>query len=554
MSLNEQNNAKSSLLRRFIYVITAIIILLALLLFFLPSFFLRQSFNQEFNDPNNLLSSIRTEQVSVSPLLDKIVLTNVTLTSTVSPTLVIKISEVKASRIKTLKLLKAILGFGEDTFDLLADGELVIRNLDTTGLENIGFKVQTGTLSLEGFSLDLIPKDSTRLDNVNFKSIKFSDLKINVFNEEFFSSESLSFFNFYNSVLGGLIIGGLYFDTSNITNFQNLNLNSASVSNLDLLPFFSGIKQVRAGLIFNRPTALAQGLITVSNSIGSLDLSACSLTGPSDELIFLRRALIDNLEKDDQTSVGRLWSIEELTLDLVGLKPYLPETPVFLAVLDALGSRTTADFKASSRLAESGLLTGQFDLALRDKIGITFDLSIEQPPKELNLLTLMVSLPKLGLGQGELLISDHSFLTAFNQALSQHLFNGRSTSDFLQPYLEEYLTSLVDPKPDSRPLNKEILQIELNRFIQDPQSLKLSFSPLKGYPMSVFDPKDVDLSQIIQVTSSGDNSLNTLAEKYKYAIIAELNLTLEVNGRAPVAVYLNSSENHVQPVPPNLSN
>jgi hypothetical protein len=150
----------------------------------------------------------------------------------------------------------------------------------------------------------------------------------------------------------------------------------------------------------------------------------------------------------------------------------------------------------------------------------------------------LASLSKFSLGPGEIVITDHSFLPNLSQNLSLYLYNGQNAAEYLKPYLSAYLLSLVDPNLNARPLNKDILEIELNHFLSDPQSFKLSFNPITGYPLAILENDNSSLANLA-LSSDLNQTVSALAEKYKYAMLRELNLTLEINGRAPVSVYLD---------------
>jgi hypothetical protein len=85
-------------------------------------------------------------------------------------------------------------------------------------------------------------------------------------------------------------------------------------------------------------------------------------------------------------------------------------------------------------------------------------------------------------------------------------------------------------------LNASILELELHRFIVDPQDLKLSWEPATDYPNSVIVGTEGGLAAAFSLLVRGD--LNGFGEKYKHRLLNALGLNLGVNGRAPVTVYL----------------
>jgi hypothetical protein len=551
MSSNNDNisfSKKKSTILPIVFV--AILVIFVLIIIFLPTFFLKRAINKEFDPQSSVLKSIRAKEVSVSIFLDTVSVGDLVLEPSASPTLPLKISEIKITKLKGLKLLKTILGFEDKIFDVLAEGEMVVKNVTNLSSKDQLFKLKIDTLSLAGLVLDLEPADPNRLDNIRFNSLKFSNLNINFADQLLFSSEGLSFFDLYDSVLGGLVIGSLDYNNPSNATFKSLSLNNASVSNIDLITLITELSLYNKGLYTNLNLQSMVGLSRLVGSIQSLDLSSLSVMGQQDELLFLRRALLDGGQNNDsQSSAVHTFLLEDLTLDLVEFDRYWPDTPLALAIWESLDQKTTANLRATSRQNDSGLMNSLFDLKIKDKADLSFSISLANLPTEINQLKLLLALPKVSLGPGELAIVDHSFLPHLSQALSQHLFKGRPTSESLLPHLSKYLASLVDPKPGSRPLNQEILEIELNQFLTNPQSLILSFNPEPGYPFSLFEQGGDGLKTAVSQVISGQTSV--LAEKYKYAILSELNLNLAVNGRAPVDVYLTRSRSTTPPDPVN---
>jgi hypothetical protein len=75
------------------------------------------------------------------------------------------------------------------------------------------------------------------------------------------------------------------------------------------------------------------------------------------------------------------------------------------------------------------------------------------------------------------------------------------------------------------------------RLLESPKSLAIRWEPPPpGFPRSFFARAGGLPSLLADLGRSGD--WRSLAAKYKYDIIQCLNPSLEVNGRAPVAVYL----------------
>ncbi|MDR0621578.1 MAG: hypothetical protein LBJ61_06860 [Deltaproteobacteria bacterium] len=518
-----------------LYAIGILALILVLAFVFLPGFLLKRTFNQEFEDPNSILASVKTESLSASLLLDTVTLTNVVLTPSQGQTAPVNVAEAKFTGLNGWKVLKAIFGGQGDDFDLLSEALVVLRGVELPDGPEVFLRFRIGTLSLDGYRQAGEILDPSRFDQFSFKSLKFTDFSFNVGNNIItFSCEGLSFFDLKNSGLGGLAVAGLEVLSPNNDQITALSLADAAVSNLDMIAFGANFDQLfKKQSIINLYLALSR----LRQSFGGLDLSTLSVAAPNGEMLFLRRALMDDLDDGGQSTAGRLASVEGLTLDLPELSPYLPDNPLALAVIESLDPKTTVNFKSTSHIRD-GKLESRLDLGVEGKIELAGDFSINNPPEKLDAIAVALNADKISVGRGGLTLTDRSFLTALSQAMSRRLYGGTPTAEYLSPYLPSLLSALVDPKPAARPLNIGILEIELNEFLRNPQKLELKIDPVPGYPMAVFEPGDFNLPQLVL---GGPQASAALAEKYKYAMLSELNLTLEINGRAPVAVYLNNT-------------
>ncbi|MDR2455337.1 MAG: hypothetical protein LBE49_01915 [Deltaproteobacteria bacterium] len=106
---------------------------------------------------------------------------------------------------------------------------------------------------------------------------------------------------------------------------------------------------------------------------------------------------------------------------------------------------------------------------------------------------------------------------------------------------ESFLTTLEDPDPNRAVLNFGIISLEAARFLESPEVVAVRWEPLKpGFPQNLID-RTGGLAALFSELTSGGLDWQSLAAKYKYDIIQCLNPSLEVNSRAPVAVYLPPS-------------
>ncbi|MDR2367337.1 MAG: hypothetical protein LBF58_04385 [Deltaproteobacteria bacterium] len=530
--------------RKLLLALGGLIIALILIAALLPGVLIKRAFNRTFTDPDSLVAKVSAEKVSTSLFLDEVTVSNMSLTPRQGQTSPITVAEVKANNLSAVAVLRTILGIRGDAFDLFSDSEVVVRDINVADDPQSLVRVHVGTLSMDGFTQNYAIQNPDRLDHISFKSLKYTDLRIIVGADLLtLSSEGLSFFDLRNSILGGFSVAALEINSPLGPRFQTARLNNAALSNLDLIKFQAAAsKIVQAENAAEARMALPQ----LRDSFGSLDLSSLSLTGANAEVLFLRKLLMEGQDGGGEAGQGSVTSVEELAVDMAAMAPDFSGDPVAQAVVDALGPRPVFDYRVTSGFRD-GRLTQAASLTVRDALDFRMGFSLDNAPSNLNMMSLALSLPKLALNPGEIVITDHSFLPRLSQALSRRAFDGAPAQAYLAPRVEAFLASLVDPNPGSAPLNKEILQIELNQFLTNPQSLRLSFEPIPGYPAAVAQGKDAGGAGLLGLLASPDGT-KVLAEKYKYAMLRELNLTLEVNGRAPVSVYLKDT---ATPLPVN---
>jgi hypothetical protein len=536
MSKDEDTFPKPRPPRRWPLAALACLAILVGLYLFLPGYLLGRLLNQDFSDEASLVSGIRTDKINLSPLLDRITLSGVTMFIRQQPGHPVRIREARVSGLSKVELLKTIFGLGDDSFTLLSEGELIIRDLaNGTPFEGRLENIHVGAFSLEGFSI--VPGETarTRLDHVAFRSLRLSDFRASLSDGSSFEVQGLSLFGLRDSVLGGLVVGDLALGIPDAMVVKGLALGNASVSGLDLMALTTGLVQAREGLLAGNGLRTAVGAGHLAESFGSLDLASLSWTGEGGELFFLGRALVDDLPAEDGQEPSRLWSLEDLSADLDGLAPILPKDPLALAFLDCLAPEATASFEARSGHGEAGY-GSQIRLKVAEKIDVSLNMTVKNLPKGLNGQNIIMALPALSFGPGELELTGRPFLGDLKASLGRRLLGGQDFEPAAGQALSAFLSGLADPTPGGRALNQEILEAELARFLEDPGSLRLSWDPIRGFPSSVLSHVEGGLPTLLGEIGSGNGG--RLAGKYGYAIIMDLNMSLEVNGRAPVAVYL----------------
>jgi hypothetical protein len=149
---------------------------------------------------------------------------------------------------------------------------------------------------------------------------------------------------------------------------------------------------------------------------------------------------------------------------------------------------------------------------------------------------MLAGVTDMGVSPGEFSLTDHGFVPKFLDALGEKVFDGYPADQTLIAIFEDILTGLDDPSGAVPPVNTKILSLEAGRFLTAPQSLLIRWNPSPNYPSAALDRTGVKLSELLLAANS--ENFPILAEKIKYVMISELDLSVEVNGRAPVAVVL----------------
>jgi hypothetical protein len=205
------------------------------------------------------------------------------------------------------------------------------------------------------------------------------------------------------------------------------------------------------------------------------------------------------------------------------------------AVLIGLGHKPTADLDIRTVTVEGSGTKTTSNLVVRNSLEADLLIQISGYDPSDDPAQLMLKAASMSIAPGHVSLNSLSFGDRFLSALSTAMFEGQEAKAVLKEGLGDFLAALADPK-DPQNLNQGILALELNQLIDAPKSLTLNWSPQPGFPQSVLAKGDGSLIAALSELAKGNTGM--LAEKYKYDILKNLNLSLEVNGRAPVSVYL----------------
>jgi hypothetical protein len=211
-----------------------------------------------------------------------------------------------------------------------------------------------------------------------------------------------------------------------------------------------------------------------------------------------------------------------------------------------MGPEPTADLVVRARPAGASTLTLDLDGLAR----LLLTLSANIPDGSGSIL----SMASASLGDGRLELIDRGWAPGLALTLAS-LAEGSpkgfppqgsgpaapispEAAEALARALEARLAAWEDPDPRRAVLNAPVILGEAGLLFGRPSSLAVRWEPgERGFPMGLVERMG-GIAAVLAEVSRGPVDWPSLAAKYKYDIIQSLNLSLEVNGRAPVAVYL----------------
>jgi hypothetical protein len=305
-----------------------------------------------------------------------------------------------------------------------------------------------------------------------------------------------------------------------------------------------------------------QRILALLNSFAGADLAGLNLSLDGEEVLFLERAASDfeggRPAEDAADPAGaepaRFLELRGLTARLDRLIDPQALSPAEAALVAALGPAVTGDLEIRERTAEGSAL--KIDLPGQARLALTLAATGLSSRSVESAASMVVSLPSARLGDGRLELADQGLaarlIPALAAAVAPAAFGDRSPAPPAEPpdspeafdaavllqAFGAWLSGFEDPDPARAVLNSEVLSLEMGRLLESPQSLAIRWEPLPpGFPQSLID-RVGGLTAILAEAAKGPFDPPVLAAKYKYDIIQGLNLSLEVNNRAPVAVYL----------------
>ncbi|MDR1050544.1 MAG: hypothetical protein LBP95_05580 [Deltaproteobacteria bacterium] len=536
--------------------------LLAAAVLVLPGLLLEAVLNREEPEGDSFFSAVATEDVGYSAFSTTLTLGGVTLTPRSEPGSPVTIERATVAGLRRWKFLKAVLGFGdEDLAAVLTEGELVVRGLASDGLRELGLKsLRLSSASAQGVRIPAAEDGFPDVRRIGLDSLRLAGLDVSLSDGGRLEADALSVFGLSDAVVGGLVLGGAVLELPGGGLAGGAGLSGASLSRLDLASLIVETRRASSAGETGDTLALVRALLGVSGSVGDFDLGSLTVGDRGGaEILRLGRAVSDEAPDDD---LARIFTVDGLEIDLAALRDSWPEDPLAAAFLAGLPPRARLSLRARTGPAPAGPPPAPAPAAAdasrgngpddpralppaharRHEVGLVaddaFELSLTAlssgPPGGVSgPLAMLAGLAGLGLGPGEIKLTDRGFLGRFFPQLSEKVLGGRAPEKVFLDALPSVLESLDDP--DDRTVNAGVIGLEAAGFLAAPRSLALAWEPEENFPGSVLNRVDGGL---LPALASAPDDFASLADKYKYAMISGLNLTLQVNGRAPVAVSL----------------
>ncbi len=258
----------------------------------------------------------------------------------------------------------------------------------------------------------------------------------------------------------------------------------------------------------------------------ALDLTQGAVFAGGEELLGIRRAVFDVNENEGAAAFSRRL---ELILNLPALaakEERLAGEPAFMAMTKASGG--VMDLNLNLKLdyrAEGGLLAvreceleapGLGRLSLMGRLSSMPEIKPSFTPYQ-----LLFSATGGALENFSCSFTDQGFMAAWYEALDKTIFARSPSRNGAENLMTHYVSPLAETLgAESGLMNLPAIVGEIRAFLDRPEKLALNMAPAAPLPFL------------------------TLAKLDKYDIMEKLNLTVQINRRAPFTVEAASAVNH----------
>ncbi|MDR1036834.1 MAG: hypothetical protein LBT40_09730 [Deltaproteobacteria bacterium] len=494
----------------------ALLAAVAVFLIFLaaaPTILLRLALNRDL-EPGSGWSRMSASKTRVSPLLTGFRVEGLNFFAEGSETPAFSVESVTGSGLSPLSVLTAVFGRGELLTLISGDGQVTARGASFEGTgAGSSMKGRLDTLYASG--LDFGTSGEGAIESTDLKSLRIGGLQISDSYGERARLDSFSLAGLSHGVAGRITAGGIaYADGSGTA----MSVEGLSAGGLDMR---------LASAPGGHPLGFALSLF---EALDSLDLDHFSWQAGSQERAYLRSARLDSRVDEAGKPLKKL----EMAGVKLGLRALVntDADPDAAALVAAFGDSPEVELEFSASGAPGG---GPRKYELKISIDGSMELGLTQNVARLPSLAAAVSdfpgsaLSILGsqIGEGGIWFVDGGAAARLYPVLSERQFRGASAADALKAEVLPVIRGL-DP---ARIVNLLQLEGEAALFLDEPRSLGISWQPAPGFPGSAAVRAGL-------FAGAGGEGPQGRPEPLQYAVLQEMNVTLSVNGRAPMGVVM----------------
>ncbi|MDR1313929.1 MAG: hypothetical protein LBQ12_09600 [Deltaproteobacteria bacterium] len=477
-----------------------------------PTLLLRFSLNRAL-EPGSGWSRMAASSARVSPFLTGFRVEGLSFFAEGADAPAFTVESVTGSGLRPLAVLTAVFGKGEILTLISGDGQVTARgaSFERNGVET-GFKSgKLDTLYASGLNFDSSAEGA--IGGAELKSLRIGGLQLDAFNETL-RVDSFSLAGLSGGVVGRISAGGIEYRGGDE---KALSVEGFSVGGLDLK---------LAALPGNNPLSFSLSLF---EALDSLDLDHFSLQSEGSEAAYVRSAKLD-YRTDEAGKPLKKFEASGVRLGLRKLL-YLGDGPEGAAVLAAFGENPEGSLEFSAEGAPGG---GPRKLELKIAVDGALEAGFTQNVSRIPSLPAVAADPMgsalvlLGsqIGEGGVYYIDGGAAARLYPVLSERSFGGAPAAGALKEALLPAVRGL-DP---AKVVNAAQLEGEVAIFLDEPRSLGVSWRPALGFPGSVAAKSGL---------LSGSGPLGSGAkEPLQYTVLREMNVTVSVNGRAPMGVVM----------------
>ncbi|MDR1040623.1 MAG: hypothetical protein LBR80_10775 [Deltaproteobacteria bacterium] len=487
-------------------------VILVLLLIVAPTFLLRMALNRDL-EPGSGWGRTSAEKVRVNPILTGFRVEGLSLFPEGSDAAALTVESVTGSGLNPLSVLSAIFGRGSFLAIISGKGQVTARGAVYDGAATgATLSGRLDTLSASGLSFAEAGGDLVESAELNV--LRIGGLSLENEGGGYARLDGFSLAGLSGGVAGRISVSGLAMDNSR---GATLELDGFTAGGVDLRTLFLPQRTNPAGLA-----------LSIFESLDSLDLDHLALASVGGETFYARSARLDTRTADAGTPRREI-EISGIRLDLERIMEDELLTPEGRALAAAFGTAPSGSVNFAARGAP-GPGVRLYDL--RISVDGAMELAVVQNVSRFpSLASFAAGFPETALtllgaqiAQGGIYYVDGGAAARLYPVLSETFFEGAPAGDALK----ELLLPLIRDLDPEWIVNLGPLEGEVALFLDDPVSVAFGWEPERGFPGSAAAKAGL-------FSGSGEIDPQDTAP-FGYAMLEEMNLTISVNGRAPMGV------------------